>query len=69
MPQLSTWHRNSDPGSAVQGERVEITEWVTAATQPPRPCVVRFVEAASKRRKVRDALEAEHNSAPAHRGP
>lgn len=48
---------------------MEIMEWVTAATQPPRPRVVRFVEAASKRRKVRDALEAEHNSAPAHRGP
>lgn len=69
VPQLSTWHRNSDPGSAVRGECVEIMEWVTAATQPPRPRVVRFVEAASKRRKVRDALEAEHNSAPAHRGP
>lgn len=47
---------------------MEIMELVTAATQAPRPHV-RFAEAAPKRRKVRDALEGEHNSVLAYRGP
>lgn len=66
VPQVSTQQRrSSDPGCTVQGESMEIVELVTAATQAPRPRVVWFAEAASKRRKVRDAMEAEHNSVPA----